>query len=123
MEKRVYTALCFVQGGYTVLTALWALIDIKSFMAVTGPKTDIWLVKTVATLLVPIGTVLLLGPLLKKDFWIVLLLGTSTSAGLAIIDFYYTANGTIRWIYQLDGFIELAFLLTWLFLLSRLNKI
>lgn len=38
MEKWVYTVLCFVQGGYTVLTALWALVDIKSFMTVRARK-------------------------------------------------------------------------------------
>ncbi|MFC0773031.1 hypothetical protein [Terrimonas alba] len=73
----------------------------QEFHGRTGPKTDIWLVKTVAALLVPIGTGILPGPLLKRDFWVVLLLGTLTPAGLAIIDFITRPgeplDGSINW--------------------------
>jgi len=37
----------YLQGLYWLVTGLWGLIDVHSFMKVTGPKTDIWLVKTV----------------------------------------------------------------------------
>ena len=88
-------------------------------MLITGPKTDIWLVKTVATLLLPIGTCILLGIFLQQDQWIVLLMGAMTALGLAIIDFYYTANGTISAIYQWDGFLEFIFFIGWVILLLR----
>lgn len=59
--NKVYNLLSLVQGIYTLLTALWALVDIKSFMEVTGPKTDVWLVKTVAVVLLPIAVCFLWG--------------------------------------------------------------
>ena len=43
-------ALAVLQGAYFGLTAAWALVHIDSFMRVTGAKTDVWLVKTVAAL-------------------------------------------------------------------------
>src|SRR5262249_51641109 len=51
--------LPWVQGLYYVLAGVWPLLNMHSFLAVTGPKTDLWLVNTVAVLLVVIGAVLL----------------------------------------------------------------
>lgn len=121
-SKILFKWLCYSQGSYTLITALWALIDIRSFMLVTGPKTDIWLVKTVAILLLPIGTCILLGIFLKQDQWIVLLIASMTALGLVAIDFYYTINGTISIIYQLDGFLELLFFIGWLIIFLREKK-
>lgn len=112
--RRLYKGLCYTQGIYTLLTALWALADIHSFMQITGPKTDIWLVKTVATLLLPIGTCLLFGVFIREDRWMVLLLGAMTALGLVIIDLYYTLNKTISNIYLLDGCLEFLFFVGWI---------
>ncbi|SHL25073.1 hypothetical protein SAMN05444407_10372 [Chryseobacterium contaminans] len=38
---------------YYFATSLWPLVHIKSFLIITGDKTDIWLVKTVSILLLP----------------------------------------------------------------------
>lgn len=34
----------FIQGCYYLITLIWPLVHIKSFMAVTGYKRDVWLV-------------------------------------------------------------------------------
>jgi cytochrome b subunit of formate dehydrogenase len=47
------------QGSYYVLTGLWPLLHRSSFLAVTGPKVDLWLVNTVGALLAVTGLVLL----------------------------------------------------------------
>lgn len=107
-----------VQGSYTLLTTLWAVTDIRSFMQVTGPKTDIWLVKTVAVVLIPVGLCFLLADRVKKDHWLVIMIGITSSLGLAIIDFYYTASKTISRVYALDGALQVIFLLSWLGLLG-----
>lgn len=117
--NKVYTILCRVQGFYTLLTALWALVDVRSFMEVTGPKTDIWLVKTVAILLIPIAVCFLVGGNLRNEGFVVILMGISSSAGLAFVDFYYTGNGTIKWIYQVDGYLQVVFILVWGYLAIR----
>jgi hypothetical protein len=33
------------------MTGLWPLVSIGTFQQVTGPKTDLWLVKTVGVLI------------------------------------------------------------------------
>jgi hypothetical protein len=59
MKAPSATTLSLVQGAFYAATGLWALVDLDSFMAVTGPKTDHWLVKTVGILVTVIGGVLL----------------------------------------------------------------
>jgi hypothetical protein len=114
--KTIYQALLWVQGLYTLLTALWGLFHIKSFMQVTGPKTDVWLVKTVSVLLLPM-VVLFFGALfLEVPPLPVILVGSTTAAGLAAIDFYYTANRTIKWVYAADGILEVIFFVAWMYL-------
>lgn len=92
-------------------------------MKVTGPKTDTWLVKTVAVLLVAIATIFLLASRVKKDHWLVIILGMTSSLGLLVIDFYYTASDTIRWVYALDGVLQTIFLLCWLGLWTRRRQL
>ena len=121
--RKVYNVLCVTQGLYTLLTALWALVDIRTFMLVTGPKTDIWLVKTVAGILVSVALCFLSGPFVRQDFFTVILVGITSSAALASIDFYYTANGTIKKIYRADGNLQVIFLLSWLYLTMNRKKL
>src|SRR5438105_1611245 len=88
-------------------------------MKVTGPKTDIWLVKTVSVLLIPISICLLCALYFKLQPLPVILIAATTSAGLASIDFYYTVNRTIKWVYAIDGVLESIFFFIWIFLLVR----
>jgi hypothetical protein len=120
---KIYVILLWVQGIYILLTALWGLIDIDSFMQVTGKKTDIWLVKTVSVLLLGISCLLFCNVLSKMPVLPVIITAIITSAGLAFIDFYYTSNGTIKWVYAIDGILETMFLTVWIALLFQKNKI
>ena len=52
--------LARVQAAYYVLTGVWPLVDIRSFEAITGPKADRWLVKTVGVLVATTGVALAL---------------------------------------------------------------
>jgi hypothetical protein len=123
LPRKLYRVLLWVQGGYTLLTALWGLIDIDSFMAVTGPKTDIWLVKTVSVILVAIGVALLSFLWVQSDPLPAILLGLLTSVGLAAIDFYYSGREVILWVYALDGVAEVLFALVWLYLLFQRKRL
>jgi hypothetical protein len=40
-------SVALIQAAYYVGAGLWSLASIRTFEAVTGPKTDRWLVKTV----------------------------------------------------------------------------
>src|SRR5262245_26510628 len=44
-----------LQALYYLATGLWPLVHMDSFLAVTGPKTDLWLVRTVGALIAVIG--------------------------------------------------------------------
>lgn len=54
------SALATGQGLYFLVTGIWPLVHIKSFQWVTGPKVDLWLVKTVGVLIAVMGAVLTL---------------------------------------------------------------
>jgi hypothetical protein len=117
---KILNTLLLVQGIYTLVTAIWPLLDIESFMVVTGPKTDTWLVKTVAALLIPIALFFLLNVYRKGPFLHIAIVGVFSSLGLAGIDFYYTSNDTISWIYAVDGLLQVMFILCWLYLATKL---
>ncbi len=119
MNRKLYSILLWTQGVYTLLTALWGLLDIDSFMAVTGSKTDIWLVKTVSVLLVAIALSLLSGLIDGSYKLPIAILGLSTSIAMASIDFYYTITDTISNVYAVDGIIEILFIIGWIFCIYR----
>src|SRR2546421_737901 len=43
--------IALIQSAYFLLTGLWPIFHIRSFMRITGPKNDLWLVRTVRLLL------------------------------------------------------------------------
>jgi hypothetical protein len=112
----LYRFLLWFQGVYTLLTAIWPLIDIQSFLWASGPKTDIWLVKTVGACLTAIALSLLSFLFVSTHPLPAIVLGGCTAVGMACIDFYYTFTNTISAIYLWDGTLETAFALTWIYI-------
>lgn len=119
--QKLRAALLWSQGSYTLLTAVWPIVHIKSFMDVSGYKTDIWLVKTVGILLAAIAVCLLLSISSKENFPVAVL-GLFTAAGMAYVDFFYALNDTIPDIYMADGAVEILFVLVWIYLLVKGSK-
>ena len=105
----------WIQGAYYLANGLWALVAIASFQAVTGPKTDIWLVKTVGLLLAVIGLVLLLAASRRRVALQTTVLGGGTALALIGIELVYVFNGTIAAVYLLDTVLEACFLAGWLY--------
>lgn len=120
---KLYRTLLWVQSAYTLLTALWPLIDIKSFMIVTGYKTDIWLVKTVGALLIPVAVTLGSHLFIQGSHRHAIILGALTAAAFSCIDFYYALNDVISDIYMVDGFLELIFLSLWIYIGANIRKL
>jgi len=119
MLRKIYVSLLLVQGLYTCFTALWGLLHIDSFMQVTGPKTDIWLVKTVSAVLLCIG-ISMLSEVVNKTIAVpLMLLFSLQSIALATVDFYYTAADRIWEVYKLDGLAQVLFATIWLYLFTR----
>lgn len=103
----------WTHATYILVTGLWPLIDIGSFIAATGPKQDIWLVKTVGALLLPIAICLYSYLLVNTDFKPAILLGSLTAIAFICINFYYALNDVISNVYLLDGAVEFLFLIGW----------
>jgi hypothetical protein len=106
--------LALIQGIYYVATGLWPLIDIVSFQMVTGPKNDLWLVRTVGMLVTIIGAVLLSAWHSRRITSEVTLLAAGSALGLASIDLIYALSGTISSLYLADAIAELLLVALWL---------
>ena len=103
------------QSVYFILTGLWPILHMSSFLAVTGPKTDLWLVKTVGALICCLSLPLLLATLnhrLTPEF---VLLAMLSAATLAAVDVIYVLRKVIPKIYLLDAAVELVLLVLWAF--------
>jgi hypothetical protein len=121
---KFFRILLGVQCIYTFITAVWSLVDIESFMLVTGYKTDIWLVKTVGAILVSISLCMATHLFIRTDHLPVVILAIFSSIGFICIDFYYALNDIISNVYLADGFAQILFLLGWFYLLfARLSVI
>ena len=105
--------MAVLQGIYWAVTGIWPLLHMPSFLWVTGPKNDLWLVRTVAVLILVIGVVLLMAGFRKRGTEEVKLLGILGAAGLTIIDVYYSLNDVISNIYLLDAAGEIILILLW----------
>jgi hypothetical protein len=116
--------ILLVQGIYWLVTGVWGLVDIVSFMKVTGPKTDVWLVKTVSVLIIVISLSLLSSVRGRGDKMPVILLAITSCIGLAGIDFHYALNNIISKVYLLDGAVQVLLVVAWaVILLSNKKKI
>lgn len=105
--------LARLQGVFYVLTGVWPLVHIESFMAVTGPKTDLWLVKTVGVLVFAIGLTLLVAGLRLRVPFEVALLAIMSALGLAAVDILYATTVVIWNVYLLGAAAEIALALAW----------
>lgn len=106
MKRRTLYA---AQAAYYIASGVWPLVSMKTFTAVTGPKTDLWLVKTVGMLAVANGIAIGVGALGEDDATIALrTLSTASALAFATVDIVYAARRTISPIYLADAVLELA---------------
>jgi hypothetical protein len=112
-KERLAGNVAWVQGVFYVLTGLWAIVHLDSFEAVTGPKTDDWLVKTVGVLVTVVGAVLLLAAWRGRLTGELALLGAGCALALAGIDLVYALSGVISPIYLLDAAAEIGLAALW----------
>jgi hypothetical protein len=110
------------QGAYYALTGIWAILDIRSFQKVTGPKSDIWLVKTVGALVIAIGAALGMAGLRRTDTPEIAVLGAGSAAALGAIDVVYVARKRISPIYLLDAVAEAGIIAMWVLGRKRSDK-
>lgn len=105
--------LARLQGLAYLATGVWPLVHVRSFEAVTGPKADRWLVKTVGALVATTGLALALAGRRRRLAPEVVLVAAGNAAALAAIDVVYVAKRRIRPIYLLDAAAEIALVAAW----------
>jgi hypothetical protein len=98
------------QGAYLVASGLWPFVHLRSFVAVTGPKRDVWLVRTVGALALAIGVPLIHAALRDEPTRESELLADTSALAFAAVDVGYVAAGRIGPIYLCDAVVEAAFL-------------
>ena len=101
------------QGAFNLVGGLWPLLSMRSFEAVYGPKTDKWLERTVAGLLVTVGISQLLSRT-DSELDIARLLGIGTATTLGAIDAIYVPRGRISPVYLQDLACEVGWVAAWL---------
>ena len=103
-----------VQGIYFLVTGIWPILHIRSFQAVTGPKTDRWLVKTVGALVAVIGAVLLQASWRGQLTTQLVCLAIACAAALALVDINYALRRVISKIYLLDAIVQIILIAGWI---------
>jgi hypothetical protein len=99
--------LALAQGLYYVVMGLWPVANIRSFQLVTGPKTDLWLVKTTGLLIAVIGAYVLAG---RGE---TAALAAGSALALGAVDVIYSVKRVISPVYLLDAAVEGALVCAW----------
>ena len=110
--------VALVQGIYFLVSGIWPILHMESFLRVTGPKTDLWLVKTVGLLLAVIGAVLILAQLNREVNTSIVVLAMGSALSLVLVEFVYVTKKVISPIYLGDAFVELLLIAWWLLSIS-----
>ncbi len=117
-ERAVLTA----QSAYFLVTAVWPLVHYRSFELVTGRKRDVWLVKTVGALLVPVAAALGLAAARPQPPLEARVLAVGTAAALGSVEAVYALRGRIRWVYLVDAAVEALLVLVMLVATRRSHR-
>ena len=94
------------QSIYYGITGAWPVVHMPSFEAITGPKTDDWLVHMVGLLTVAIAVAI--WPRTAGVATSIRTLAVSAAASYTVIDVVYTVVGVISPIYLLDAVVEIG---------------
>src|SRR5688572_7784256 len=111
---KIYKLLLRLSGVFYFLTGIWPVAHIHSFMEVTGPKDDIWLVKTVGLLITALSIGLLRASFrnyVQPDLILVFL---GFAGFLTAVDIYYNITDVIAPVYLADAVVEMLLILIWL---------
>jgi len=111
MRDRWRRRLIAFQAAYYLAAGLWPLVHLPSFEAVTGSKTDDWLVHMVGLLAAVIGAALGVAVAHERQGAAeIVVLAAGAALAFAGIDFWYVLSGTISPIYLADALVELVLL-------------
>lgn len=113
MSSRIARALAVAQGAYHFATGVWPLFSIDTSQKATGPKRDVWLVKTAGVLVSVIGDALMVAGW-RQTAPEISLLAVGSAADLAAVEVVYAGRGRISTLYLLDAAVEAVIVADWL---------
>ena len=87
-----------VQAAYLIVTGIWPLVHYRSFEAVTGPKTDSWIVQTVGAAAIVLGIATAIS---DRERSLILSIGSTLAFGATEVA--PALRGRIRKVYLLDA--------------------
>lgn len=105
--------LARAHGAFNLAAGLWPLLHYRSFIGVTGPKADKWLVQTVAGLSTAIGYAMVRAGSSAEGKAAARRLGMGSALAFGAVDAVYGSKGRISRIYLVDLAAELAWLAAW----------
>ncbi len=101
------------QALFYAVTGIWPIVHIRSFEAITGRKTDRWLVKAVGGLVVATGLGLAVAGRRGRVPPDLAFVAAGNAAVLATIDVVYVAKRRIAPVYLLDAAVEVPLVIAW----------
>lgn len=116
------TLLSIIHGLYFLLGGIWPVVHMGSFLAITGPKVDLFLVRTVGLLLFFIGAGLLGAAAKKEITFPMILVVVGSSLSIMFIDVIYVWANVIPPIYLLDALAELILAGCWVVFLYQSDE-
>jgi hypothetical protein len=102
-----------LQAAYYVVTGIWPIVHMPSFLAVTGPKVDLWLVRTIGALVTVIGATIGLAAWNGRITGEIAFLAVGSAAALGAVDVIYVAKRVIPRIYLADALAEVILIAGW----------
>lgn len=118
-ENKFVFYLLYLQGFYFLITGVWPFIHLESFLWVTGPKKDIWLLKTVAALISVAGLSFLVAGFRRESNAAIVTLALGSAFSLMAVDIYYATHDVIWDVYLLDAVAEALLIAAWVVLLLK----
>jgi hypothetical protein len=104
----------FSQGLFYIAAGAWPILHLRSFEAVTGPKVDKWLVRTLGGLVTAVGAALVVGSLEhRRPSRALAVLGVASALALGAADVVYALRGRISKVYLGDAVAEGAIAAAW----------
>jgi hypothetical protein len=97
------------QGLYYTVTGLWPFVHLRSFVAITGPKHDYWLVRTVGALAAAIGVTLVRAAVRERPSDDARTLAATSALAFGGCDTFYAGIGRISPVYLADAAVQAGF--------------
>ena len=109
-SRKRLRAILLAQAAYYVTTGIWPFASLRTFLRVTGRKTDIWLVRMVGALAAVNGAMLALLIARRRECAEGATLAVLSALAFGAVETSYALRGTIGRIYLADAAVEAAFL-------------